>query len=410
MRINTQFPITAPLPIATVSSDSFSPLYSPHWALAPPDTVIDPQAGRVGQLALDLPTIARSSIDKACLLQFLLARANCASVLLEVFSKSLDDTEGLPVLARMFDLLHAAVARSLLTRRAYSTSAAAAALANAPTRAGADDQPMGGGASSVGTSSMSASTSASMSGSTSTDAISPQRAGDGADAGEGGVGASGCASDGAGPSGAVSPPGIESPLATQYTPRVSDSASATPRDTVSTPLGSGSLSALLPAGARDGPPDSAVFVEHVFGPAVARLPTPPNAHHPRRRYIVAVLTEYLHSQQQHALTLDVSAGVLLLTVLEEQRDYYQLHQLVQYHLVPDSLDLAYRLLALEGRYPPGAPSAQICPHLPITTPRTPPVPMTFAERLDERRATGRAQRRSSQWICSNGSALWATTR
>ena len=45
------------------------------------------------------------------------------------------------------------------------------------------------------------------------------------------------------------------------------------------------------------------------------LPSPPDAQHPRRRYMSAVLTEDLHSQQQHALTLDVTAGMLLLTLL-----------------------------------------------------------------------------------------------
>ena len=79
-----QFPITAPLPVATISAEQFSPLYSPHWSLAPPDFIIDPQAGRVGQMQLDLAMIARSSIDKACLLQFLLARTYAASVILEV--------------------------------------------------------------------------------------------------------------------------------------------------------------------------------------------------------------------------------------------------------------------------------------------------------------------------------------
>lgn len=80
LRINQQFPITAPLPLATVSTDNFSSLYSPHWSFAPPDLVVDPQAGRVGQLHIDLYTIVSSSIDKACLLQFLLARTHCAEV------------------------------------------------------------------------------------------------------------------------------------------------------------------------------------------------------------------------------------------------------------------------------------------------------------------------------------------
>ena len=72
----------------------------------------------VGQLHLDLDTIAKSSIDKACLLQFLLARTYSADVILETFLKSIAEQESLPTLARMFDLMHATIARNLLARRA----------------------------------------------------------------------------------------------------------------------------------------------------------------------------------------------------------------------------------------------------------------------------------------------------
>jgi hypothetical protein len=54
IKINSQFAITAPLPLALVAADGFSSLYSPHWSMSSPDYVVDPQAGRVGQLALSL--------------------------------------------------------------------------------------------------------------------------------------------------------------------------------------------------------------------------------------------------------------------------------------------------------------------------------------------------------------------
>ena len=43
LRINHQFPITAPLPLACIPSEGFSPSYSPHWSIEPPDLVVDPQ-------------------------------------------------------------------------------------------------------------------------------------------------------------------------------------------------------------------------------------------------------------------------------------------------------------------------------------------------------------------------------
>ena len=95
-------------------------------------------------------------------------------------------------------------------------------------------------------------------------------------------------------------------------------------------------------------------MEDVFGFAVKKLPSPPNANDKRRKYVIGALTEYLHSQQQHGLPLHLGAGALLFTLLEEQKSYYQLQLLVQYNLVPDSMDLAYRLLALEEVFPPSA--------------------------------------------------------
>ena len=349
LKINVQFPITAPLPIATMPGAGFSPLYSPHWSLAPPDYVIDPQAGRVGQMLLDLHTIARSSIDKACLLQFLLARERsilrrkphrplvlpmtaslppqpagtyCSEVIIEVFAKSLLEQEVPPILARMFDLLHAAVARSLLSHCAFCTATAASSVSGCV------------GASANATLVAAAAAAALEPPSTScttrqTDAPAPSPRGV-------------ALMDEAGNLQLMNEPAEEAAAA-------------------ATDLGSGgplpSAGERPPAAAqeqREGPPDSAVFVSRVFGAAVKLLPSLANAQEPRRQYLVTALTEYLHSQQQHALPLDVSAGTLLLTLLEEQGSYYQVHQLVQYHLVPDSTSLAARLLRLEPMHPPAA--------------------------------------------------------
>jgi hypothetical protein len=299
LRINTQYPITAPLPIATVAADGFSPLYSPHWSLAPPSYVIDPQAGRVGLLELDLHTIARSSIDKACLLQFLLTRTYSGQVIMDTFAKSIEEEEGLSVLARMFDLMHAVVARNLLQRRAFGRGGASTPHAT-PT----------------------ATTSAGPTISTSDDAVTGMPD--------------------------VAALHIVSPELTPV---------RTPHSSSSTPGTSAPMSERTLVGGRhemEGPPDSDTFVAYVFEQAIKKLRSPADAKEPRRRYLLAALTEYLHSRQQHALPLDERAGNLVLSMLEAQRSYYQLHQFVQYHLVPDSMDLAYRLLSLEPEYPPAA--------------------------------------------------------
>ena len=78
LKINTQFPISAPLPLATLPLSRWPSVYTPHWVLAAPDVVIDPQMGVVGILKPDLAAVAHSSIDKECLLQARATRRNAA--------------------------------------------------------------------------------------------------------------------------------------------------------------------------------------------------------------------------------------------------------------------------------------------------------------------------------------------
>ena len=56
-------------PLATLPLSRWPAVYTPHWVLAAPDVVIDPQMGVVGILKPDLAAVAHSSIDKECLLQ-----------------------------------------------------------------------------------------------------------------------------------------------------------------------------------------------------------------------------------------------------------------------------------------------------------------------------------------------------
>ena len=123
LKINTQFPISAPLPLATLPLSRWPSVYTPHWVLAAPDVVIDPQMGVVGILKLGLAAVAHSSIDKECLLQFLLARSNAHDVVLDVLARAVRDAEPLPVIARCFDLVCAAAANAVLRRRARCSRA-----------------------------------------------------------------------------------------------------------------------------------------------------------------------------------------------------------------------------------------------------------------------------------------------
>jgi len=297
IKINSRFPVTAPLPLATLPGDEFGALYSPHWTFGCPDYVIDPQAGRVGQLVVDLNAVARSSIDRCCLLQFLLARSNAQEVILEVLRRAIEEQEGLATIARMLDLICAAVAVEMLEQSAFGGQAQPGSLpALAPaggrvpqSRSGTDDSPV-------------------TQSSVSEDA-----------------------------SGSALPPGDAA------VPRTA----ALPSPAVDLTIGASSQP-------RTRAPSSRQIVARVFWPAIKALPQPPDGRSPERRHLIGVITEYLHAQYQHALPADEELAIALLDILAQQGSYYQLHQLVQYHIVADSPRLVSQLLALVPEYEPAS--------------------------------------------------------
>jgi len=113
-------------------------------------------------------------------------------------------------------------------------------------------------------------------------------------------------------------------------------------------LGTDADSPLVPISA------SALLVRVVFAPAVAALGTPADPRCQARRYLIGALTELLHSLQRHARMADEEAGALLLDLLAEQGSYFQVHQYVQYNVVPDSPRLVAQLFTLAPAYPPAA--------------------------------------------------------
>ena len=45
IKINAQYPITAPLPLGVLPAATWGALYTPHWSLVAPGYVVDPQVG-----------------------------------------------------------------------------------------------------------------------------------------------------------------------------------------------------------------------------------------------------------------------------------------------------------------------------------------------------------------------------
>ncbi|XP_076635775.1 regulator of MON1-CCZ1 complex protein bulli [Colletes latitarsis] len=69
------------------------------------------------------------------------------------------------------------------------------------------------------------------------------------------------------------------------------------------------------------------------------------------KMIVWVLLEYIRSLAEHGIPVQHYLHELIITTLVQRKAYYQLHQLLQYHVVADSKPLACLLLSLENLYP-----------------------------------------------------------
>jgi hypothetical protein len=68
--------------------------------------------------------------------------------------------------------------------------------------------------------------------------------------------------------------------------------------------------------------------------------------------MVAVLTEYIRSLNFNHIKVEPFLHEMLINFLVRNNRFYQLHQLLQYHVVSDSVHVACQLLSLENTYPP----------------------------------------------------------
>ncbi|XP_012252162.2 regulator of MON1-CCZ1 complex [Athalia rosae] len=69
------------------------------------------------------------------------------------------------------------------------------------------------------------------------------------------------------------------------------------------------------------------------------------------KMIFWILLEYIRSLADHDIPVQHYLHELIITTLVHRKAYYQLHQLLQYHVVADSKPLACLLLSLENLYP-----------------------------------------------------------
>jgi len=70
------------------------------------------------------------------------------------------------------------------------------------------------------------------------------------------------------------------------------------------------------------------------------------------KYMVAVVTEYMRSLNFYGISVRHFLYEFVINVLVRNKRFYQLHQLLQYRVVTDSLPVACQLLSLENIYVP----------------------------------------------------------
>jgi hypothetical protein len=70
------------------------------------------------------------------------------------------------------------------------------------------------------------------------------------------------------------------------------------------------------------------------------------------RFVIAVLTEYVRSLHYQHIAVEPFLNELLINLLVRNKQFYQLHQLLQYHVIGDFVHVACQLLAIEVAYPP----------------------------------------------------------
>lgn len=70
------------------------------------------------------------------------------------------------------------------------------------------------------------------------------------------------------------------------------------------------------------------------------------------KYFISVLADYVRSLNYFKLNVEHYIHKLFIEHLISSRRYYQLHQLLQYHVIGDNVHVACQLLAMEKYYPP----------------------------------------------------------
>ena len=334
VKLSTEYPVVPPFPLQHAGAGEEGELYARSWSFAQPcvachlgrvcsvdlscfcflklkllwfgcrDYIVDEASGVVYYIALDLDEVVRMSTDKVWLMEYLLRRRGSKRWVRDLLLKSMLAAESLPTVARLLKLVNQFY--FFINYRVKKTRPEEEALAwdswgKATEGADAPPPPAGGGEGGGGW----------LAGVAIVDDHVDGR--QGGESGDGG-GAAGRQSRGAGG----------------------------PQDEEEDPVINQAEfyhSVLMPL------QDKHTASQESGGEEVEGLTT---------SYLVAVLLEYIRSLHEHNIKAHhqfYTAVISALTQCSPPR-YYQFLQLLQYHVLDDSVEVALKVLGLKDLYPP----------------------------------------------------------
>lgn len=120
----------------------------------------------------------------------------------------------------------------------------------------------------------------------------------------------------------------------------------------------GNLNSQLPSGLKGGLPPAKVILDqgdlysNLFFPLLEELGGSNGAtNRTSLKRIISFILEYARSLEEEQIPIQHFLNELLINLLVQNGSWYQLHQLLQYHVIADSKPLACLLLSLESVYP-----------------------------------------------------------
>jgi len=306
------FPVVAPLPLASFHSNRKGEsleLYADHWEFLAPRYILDRRVGYFWELQLNLLSLSVSFTDKLQLFKFLVRRTNSKAVLLRSLCELVQDGGHLSVLAPIFDLLTEILADQSNARAEPITPFLKPRPRSTP------QSPVSSRASSVAANQL-------------------DRSG-----------------------GVVAASRVNAKGGSSIVTRSTHSSPEPSKRAISPEhFGMGhadSVSDFSYMGLREERSNANLLVitqcdtyQHVF------LPLEQSEASLSYKYIVAVILEYIRSLSFHRIVPQHWIHELLIDYLVRNGRFYQLHQLLQYHVVTDSVPVACQLLSLERDYPP----------------------------------------------------------